>query len=122
MHPARPVRRSRQLRAALGAPLLLLAQACSEGVLGPQGPVGAAEKTILINSLGIMLAIVIPTIIATLGVAWWFRASNTRAHYRPDWEYSGRVEMVTWSIAASCARVMLSPSSEIPSVSSTMCL
>ena len=70
------------------------------GVLDPQGPVGAAEKLILLNSLGIMLAVVIPTILATLGVAWWFRASNSRALYRPDWEYSGRIELVVWAIPA----------------------
>ncbi len=86
--------------AACVAPMLLLAPlaGCNEGVLDPRGPVGAAEKLILLNSLGVMLAIVIPTIVATLGVAWWFRASNTRAHYRPDWEYSGRIEMIVWSI------------------------
>ena len=33
-------------------------------ILDPQGPIGAAEKTILIDSLGIMLAIVVPTIVA----------------------------------------------------------
>jgi len=70
------------------------------GVLDPQGPIASAEETILFNSLGIMLAIVIPTIFATLGVAWWFRASNLRAKYLPDWEYSGRLEMVVWSIPA----------------------
>jgi cytochrome o ubiquinol oxidase subunit II len=73
---------------------------CSGGVLDPQGPIASAEKTILFNSLGIMLAIVIPTILATLGVAWWFRASNTRARYLPDWEYSGRLELIVWSIPA----------------------
>ena len=73
---------------------------CSEGVLDPQGPVASAERIILFNSLGIMLAIVIPTILATLGVAYWFRASNTRARYLPDFEYSGRLEMIVWSIPA----------------------
>ncbi|MEE3622651.1 hypothetical protein UCD39_01430 [Nitrospirillum sp. BR 11752] len=73
---------------------------CSGGVLDPQGPVAAQELTILLDSLGIMLAIVLPTILATLGVAWWFRAGNARARYRPDWEYSGRIEMVVWSIPA----------------------
>ena len=38
---------------------------CSEGVLNPKGPVADAERQILFNSLGIMLAIVIPTILAT---------------------------------------------------------
>src|SRR5262245_52615602 len=49
---------------------------CSEGVLDPKGPVASAERLILLNSTGIMLAIVIPTILATLGIAFWFRASN----------------------------------------------
>jgi cytochrome o ubiquinol oxidase subunit 2 len=71
---------------------------CSEGVLDPQGPVADAERQILFNSLGIMLAIVIPTILATLGVAYWFRASNKRARYLPDFSYSGRLEILVWSI------------------------
>jgi cytochrome o ubiquinol oxidase subunit II len=73
---------------------------CSEGVLDPKGPVAAAERLILFNSLGIMLAIVIPTILATLGVAWWFRSSNTRARYLPNFSYSGRLEILVWSVPA----------------------
>jgi cytochrome o ubiquinol oxidase subunit 2 len=79
-------------------PAVLLA-GCN-GVLDPQGPVGAGEKQILLDSLAIMLAIVIPVIVATLAFAWWFRASNSRARYRPDWEFSGRIELVVWSIPA----------------------
>jgi cytochrome o ubiquinol oxidase subunit II len=71
---------------------------CNEGVLNPQGPIAVAERQILFNSLGIMLAIVIPVIIATLAVAFWFRASNTRASFRPDFVYSGRIEVLVWSI------------------------
>ena len=69
-------------------------------ILDPQGPIGAAEKTILIDSVAIMLAIVLPTIVAIFAFAFWFRASNTRALYWPDWEYSGRIELVVWSIPA----------------------
>jgi cytochrome o ubiquinol oxidase subunit II len=86
--------------AAPAVALFALSGCASSGVLDPQGPVGAAERLILLNSLGIMLVIAIPTILATLGVAWWFRASNTKAHYRPDWEYSGRIELVVWAIPA----------------------
>src|ERR1700742_4439352 len=71
---------------------------CTEGVLDPKGPIAAAEKQILFNATGIMLAIVIPTMLATLGVAYWFRASNTRARYMPDFTYSGRLELIVWSI------------------------
>ena len=73
---------------------------CSEGVLDPKGPIATAERLILLNSLGIMLAIVIPTILATLGVGWWFRSSNKRARYLPSFDYSGRLEMLVWSIPA----------------------
>jgi cytochrome o ubiquinol oxidase subunit II len=71
---------------------------CSGGVFDPQGPIAAAERLIMLNATGIMLAIVIPTILATLGMAYWFRASNLRARYLPEFNYSGRVEMLVWSI------------------------
>lgn len=77
---------------------LIVLSACQPAVLDPQGPVGSAQKTILIDSLAIMLAIVLPTIAATLAFAWWFRASNAKARYLPTWAYSGRIELVTWSI------------------------
>src|SRR5216684_7549554 len=73
---------------------------CADGVLDPKGPIAAADRQILLNALGIMLAIVIPVIFATLGVAFWFRASNERARYRPNFRYSGRLEMLVWSIPA----------------------
>jgi cytochrome o ubiquinol oxidase subunit 2 len=85
------------LIAVIGVALL---GGCTEGVLDPKGPIAAAERQILFNSLGIMLAIVIPTIVATLGVAFWFRASNKRARYMPDFDYSGRLELLVWSIPA----------------------
>ena len=69
-------------------------------ILDPQGPIAAANKTILIDSIAIMLAIVVPTIIAIFAFAFYFRRSNTRAFHWPDWEYSGRLELVVWSIPA----------------------
>ena len=78
--------------------LFLALAACAPGVLDPAGPVAAGERTILLNSLAIMLAIIVPTIIATLAFAWWFRAGNTKAKYRPDWTYSGQIELLVWSI------------------------
>jgi cytochrome o ubiquinol oxidase subunit 2 len=67
-------------------------------ILDPQGPIGAAQKMILIDSIGIMLAIVLPTMVAMFAFAWWFRSSNSRAFYWPNWEYSGALELVVWSI------------------------
>jgi cytochrome o ubiquinol oxidase subunit 2 len=92
---ARPVALAGRLIA--GGTLLLLT-GCQAVLLDPRGPVGRAERLILINSMAIMLAIVVPTIVATLAVAWWFRASNKRARYLPTWAFSGRIELVVWSI------------------------
>jgi cytochrome o ubiquinol oxidase subunit 2 len=83
---------------AVSATFLAFSVAGCSGVLDPHGPVGGAEKLILIDSLAIMLAIVVPTIIATLGFAWWFRASNKRATYRPQWAFSGHLELIVWAI------------------------
>jgi cytochrome o ubiquinol oxidase subunit II len=87
-------------RSVLALVLLAPLTGCNRGIMDPVGPVGQAEKTILINSTAIMLAIVIPVIVATMAFAWWFRRGNTKATYRPDWEYSGAIEMVVWAIPA----------------------
>lgn len=71
---------------------------CSGSVLDAQGPVGANDSSILIDALLIMLAIVVPTILLAFGVAWHYRASNTKARYLPHWSYSAPIETVTWSV------------------------
>jgi cytochrome o ubiquinol oxidase subunit II len=111
MHAASPDRMSPEvartprasvawLRAISITTAAMLMASCNEGVLDPRGPVGKAERVILYDSTAIMLAVVIPVIVLTLVFAWWFRARNKRARYRPDWEYSGRIEMIIWSIPA----------------------
>ncbi|MGH8291269.1 MAG: cytochrome ubiquinol oxidase subunit II [Steroidobacteraceae bacterium] len=71
---------------------------CGHAQLQPAGPVSDAERKILLDSVVIMLAIIVPTIIATLVVVWWYRPSNRRARRLPEFVYSGRVEIVVWSI------------------------
>jgi cytochrome o ubiquinol oxidase subunit II len=83
----------------LGLVCLVLVTGCrQDSVFTPVGPVGDAERIIIYDSVAIMLAIVIPTILATFAVAWWFRSSNRRAERDPGFVYSGRIELVVWSI------------------------
>jgi cytochrome o ubiquinol oxidase subunit 2 len=82
------------LVAGLGAALA----GCDVAVLQPTGTIGEQNKEILLGALAIMLAIVIPTIVAIAAFAWWYRAGNPRARYLPHLEYSGQVELVVWSI------------------------
>ena len=82
-------------------PVLLVALgACNTAVLSPVGPVGEGNRIVLLDSVAIMLGIVVPTIVAILAFAYWFRASNTRARYLPEFAYSGRLELLVWSIPA----------------------
>lgn len=74
------------------------ASAWPSGVLDPQGPVAAAERTILLNATVIMLAVVVPVIFATGLFAWWFRSGNARAKRRLNWSYSGALEVLVWSV------------------------
>jgi cytochrome o ubiquinol oxidase subunit II len=111
MHAASPDRMSSNVRRTPSAlemwvritsmtSAAMLMASCHEGVLDPHGPVGKAERVILYDSTAIMLAVIVPVIVLTLVFAWWFRAKNSQARYRPDWEYSGRIEMIIWSIPA----------------------
>jgi cytochrome o ubiquinol oxidase subunit II len=87
-------------RMSVGLIALALPLAGCDGVLDPRGPIGVSERLILIDSLAIMLVIVVPVIVATLGFAWWFRASNDRATYLPYWSFSGQLELIVWAIPA----------------------
>jgi cytochrome o ubiquinol oxidase subunit II len=99
MAPWRNIRDRCSLATLLGFAALAKPQACfADSILAPAGPVGAGDRIILLDATFIMLAIVIPTMLATLAFAWWYRASNSRATYRPDWTYSGRIELLVWSI------------------------
>ena len=100
MGPSRSA--TRRTRVAVGrlstAGALVLLCGCSRGVLDPQGPVGGAQKVILLDALAIMLCIIVPTILGTIAFAWWFRAGNAKARRLPQWAFSGKVELVTWSV------------------------
>jgi cytochrome o ubiquinol oxidase subunit 2 len=74
---------------------------CSQqGILDPQGPIASAQQLLLINSTEIMLVVVVPVILATLGFAWWYRSSNPRAKRSEELAYEGRIDFVVWSIPA----------------------
>ncbi len=79
--------------------LALLLSGCSTAVLNPAGPIGGANRVILLDSLAIMLAIVIPTILATLGVRLVVPGfEHQRANVCRTSTYSGRIELIVWSI------------------------
>jgi cytochrome o ubiquinol oxidase subunit II len=116
MHKCRPATRNALCRSALyplaspwrsgwrRSPVVcaaaLLASCQQAGVLDPQGPIASAERLLLINCTAIMLVVVVPVVLATLGFAWWYRSSNTRAKRSEELAYEGRIDFVVWSIPA----------------------
>jgi cytochrome o ubiquinol oxidase subunit 2 len=48
---------------------ILVASCQQTGILDPQGPIASAELLLLLNSTAIMLVVVVPVILATLGFA-----------------------------------------------------
>jgi cytochrome o ubiquinol oxidase subunit II len=99
-NPQHGPRRSGVLRSLVVWAGALVASCRDAGVLDPQGPIASAERLLLINATAIMLVVVVPVILATVGFAWWYRSSNPRAGHCPDRAYEGRIEFVVWSIPA----------------------
>lgn len=93
-------RRWRSPRWLIACAAVLLASCQRAGILDPQGPIGSAQLLLLINATEIMLVVVAPVILATLGVAWWYRSSNPRAGRSEELAYEGRIDFVIWSIPA----------------------
>ncbi len=93
-------RRSRLVRWLIVFAALLVASCQRTGILDPQGPIASAEQLLLINSTEIMLVVVVPVILMTLGFAWWYRSSNPRARRSEELVYEGRIDFVVWAIPA----------------------
>ncbi len=85
--------------AAASAPFLLAG--CGEmGLLDPKGPVAQGERAMFFNAVVIMAAIIVPIIVLTLYFAWRYGAKKPHGRYTPEWTYSGRLELLVWSIPA----------------------
>lgn len=82
--------------ACLGSVSLLTG--CHLALFDPKGDIGVQERHLIVLSLAIMLAVVIPVIALTFFFFWRYRASNTKATYAPEWAHSTRIEVVVWTI------------------------
>jgi cytochrome o ubiquinol oxidase subunit 2 len=72
---------------------------CSHIVLlDPKGPIGHAERFIIITAILLMLIVVIPVLVMSFWFSRKYRASNTAATYRPKWSYSAKIDLVIWLV------------------------
>lgn len=82
---------------ALSLSCVALLAGCDMVVLRPSGYVAAQQGQLVVISTLLMLLIIVPVIVLTLVFAWHYRASNTKAHYTPDWDHSIQLELVIWA-------------------------
>jgi len=75
-------------------------------LLDPKGPIGEAERFVIIAAIALMLIVVIPVFI----MAFWFprkyRASNTESTYMPKWSHSAKIEFFMWTVPIAIVTVL----------------
>lgn len=75
-------------------------------VLNPKGMIGEKQRDLLWLATVLMLIVVIPVFILTFGIGWKYRAENTKAKHRPDWNHSFLAECVWWGIPCAIIAVL----------------
>jgi len=86
--------RTAGLLSLMALPLLA---GCSEmALLEPKGPIGAGDRAVILDAFGLMLIVVIPVVLMSIGIPWYYRAENTKATYAPEWKHSNLIEAFVW--------------------------
>lgn len=83
------------LSAACLAPLL---GGCQMIVLDPAGDIAQQQGNLVVISTALMLVIIVPVMALTCWFAWRYRAANTAATYKPDWDHSTQLELLIWAV------------------------
>lgn len=79
--------------------LVALLQGCSHLILlDPKGPIGEAERTMILIAFGLMLLVVIPVIVMAIWFPLKYRESRKNPDYAPNWSHSNKIELVMWLV------------------------
>jgi cytochrome o ubiquinol oxidase subunit II len=81
----------------VGAGWAFLSQA-NIPVLETSGQVAGKQRDLIIFTVILSLVVVIPVFALLFGIAWRFRAGNTKASYKPDWDGNKLLEAVWWGL------------------------
>ena len=74
-------------------------QGCSTILLfDPKGPIGEAERFVIIAAIVLMLIVLIPVFIMGCWFPRKYRASNTESTYMPNWSHSAKIEFFMWAV------------------------
>lgn len=78
--------------------LLPLLGGCDYLLFDPKGPIAAEQMDLIILSFLVMMIVVVPVILMTVFFAVKYRANNTDAEYKPNWEHSNKIEVIVWTV------------------------
>jgi cytochrome o ubiquinol oxidase subunit 2 len=72
---------------------------CTKFVLfDPKGPIGDAERFVILVAIGLMLIVVIPVHVLSVWFTRKYKASNIKATYAPKWSSSATIDLVVWLV------------------------
>lgn len=75
-------------------------------VLNPQGTIAEKQRSLIVFTTLLSLLVVIPVFALTFGIAWKYRASNTKAEYKPDLDGNKKLEALWWGIPIALIMVL----------------
>ncbi len=64
----------------------------------PKGPIGEAQKSLIITSVLLMAIIIIPVLFMSVYFPYKYRHTNKDAEYKPNWEHSTKIEIIVWAV------------------------
>lgn len=67
-------------------------------VFDTAGEVANKQRDLIIFTSILSLVIIVPVFGLLFGIAWRFRATNTKAKYRPNWDHSRVAETIWWGL------------------------
>ncbi|NOD77918.1 MULTISPECIES: cytochrome ubiquinol oxidase subunit II [unclassified Ruegeria] len=71
----------------------------SDSFMDPQGPIAAIQKTHLLRATALIMVAVIPVLVLVPLIAFRYRRrKGGAAAYRPDWDFSAKLEFVMWGV------------------------
>lgn len=69
-------------------------------VLEPAGQVADEQRDLILFTVVLSLVVIMPVMLLLAGIAYKFRATNTKARYRPNWDHSRVAETIWWGLPA----------------------
>lgn len=83
---------------AVGFAGLMVYLAGDPALLNPKGPIARHQRDLFLLSTALMLIVVLPVFAIAGYVSIKYRAGNTKADYKPNWDDNKYLEMVWWGI------------------------